>query len=351
MDFSSNVDPSLGSLSPSSPASLEIFSLDDFDLFQDGPFIPVSSVYRTIEPSQLTADMSPLSSSPGSPLTPSSSSDFPDSDSMPSPRQRRQYKRRSSTTTATSAAHPHSPYNTDDHSKRHQTKLACVWCRKLSKKCDTQRPCGRCVQFDRCSECVDAPPRRARAKGIDRGAYKKTRNLATMDYQEAVNRREVYVAKQERKGRKVKLGLSADELLEKAKKDEAKVDRDIQKENASSWLPLIEGDVPSDDKQGGSTPFTGPLEDLFTCSASPEIEELSISSPPSSAGSLFDISSPTDSYSSVTDYDESDLPMSWHWETMNKFPNVMDLVAAAQAAELSKASDEWQPWSDLALVA
>ena len=354
MDFSSHVDPLLQSTSPSSSSSsLEFLTLDDFDHYLHGSFLPVSSVYQTIEPSQLSEDMSP-SSSPSSPTSPASLSstiDPSDSSSSSSSYPRRRYNKRNSTTAATpSPVHAHSPYEKDHHVKRHQTKLACTWCRKLSKKCDAQRPCGRCIQFNRCDECVDAPPRRPRAKGIDRGAYKKTRDLATINYQEAVSRREAYVAKQERIGRIKRLGLSADEILEKARKDEAKMDKENQKENMPLLLEPGKGGVASPGKQGGSTPFTGPLEDLFTCSASPEIEELSISSPPS-AGSLFDVLSPTDSYSSVTDYDESDLPTSWHWETMNRFPNVMELVATAQAAQITNASDEWQPWSDIALVA
>ena len=376
MDFSLNVvDPSLQPTISPSPASssLDFLAGHDFDLFTDGLFTPVSSpsmVLQTIEPSQLTDNFTP-SPSPYSSPSVSSPSDNSDSRSpsysshisgASSPQQRRNKKTKSQFATP-GHSHSHEPYDTEHHVKRHQTKLACTWCRKLSKKCDAQRPCARCVQFNRCSECVDAPPRKPRAKGVDRGAYKKTRDLATIDYQEAVNRREAYVAKREKMGAAVKVGLTADDILERARKDEARIEKENRKEkNVNGLLPPFKGDVATATTaiQGGSLPFTGPLEDLFTCSASPEIEELLFSSPSSPANSLFDVSSPTDTSSLVTDHDELDqsLPSSsvdsWHWQTLEMFPNVMELVAAAQANETERSlfdTEEFQRWSDLALVA
>jgi len=171
-------------------------------------------------------------------------------------------------------------------------------------------------------------------------------------------------------GATVKVGLTADEILEMARKDEARIEKENRKEKNVNGLlpPPLMGDVATAAAtaaatttiQGGSLPFTGPLEDLFTCSASPEIEELLFTSPPSSpANSLFDVSSPTDSSSSVTDHDGLDqLPPSsadsWHWQTLEMFPNVMELVAAAQANETERSlfdTEEFQRWSDLALVA
>jgi Fungal Zn(2)-Cys(6) binuclear cluster domain len=341
MDFSLNVDPSLRTTlsSPSSSSSLDYLVQSDFEIFSDGqlsPVIPHSMVYQTIEPSQLTeysASPSPYSSPSASPNYILDSSSSRSSSSSPSPQPRRNSRKL--------------------HVKRHQTKLACSWCRKLSKKCDAQRPCGRCVQFNRCSECVDAPPRKPRAKGVDRGTYKKTRDLATQDYQEAINRREAYVAKAKKLGRTVKVGLTADEILQQTRKDEARMEKESQKNKNKVLLPPCMGDISATTLQGGSLPFTGPLEDLFTCSASPEIGELVFSSPPSSpANSLFDepSSSPT---GSATDHDESDDLTTWHWQTMEMFPNVMELVAAAQANETARSFDleELQRWSELALVA
>ena len=364
MDFSLDVDPSLqstpASTSSSASLSLEFFTQHDFDLFSDGLFSSPSMVSQTIEPSQLTdassifslsSPSSPSSSSPSSSQagSPSSTSDI--SVDLPSPPPHRSKKLRAQNAiTAASAlgahthAHGESPYDKDRQVKRHQTKLACTWCRKLSKKCDAQRPCSRCVQFDRCSECADAPPRKPRVKGVDRGTYKKTRDLAVVNYQEAVNKREAYVAKQNKIGRVVKVGLTADEILEKTRKEEARIQKENQKEKdnekgnvwALSFVGAVSGSTATAANaislQGGSMPFTGPLEDLFTCSASPETEELLFSSPPDSpAYSLLDVSSPTYA-SSATDYDESDLTSArWHWQTINQFPNVMELVAAAQA--------------------
>ena len=373
MDFSLNVvDPSLQSTaSSSSTSSLDFLAGHDFDLFSDGLFTPVSSppmVLQTIEPSQLTDNFT-LSPSPYS--SPSASSSYnsdsrspsysSDSSGLSSPQPRRNNRNTKLQTASRGHSHSHEPYDTEHHAKRHQTKLACTWCRKLSKKCDAQRPCARCVQFNRCSECVDAAPRKPRVKGVDRGAYKKTRDLATVNYQEAVNRREAYVAKREKMGTTVKVGLTADEILERARNDEARFEKENRREkNVKGLLPSVKGDVTAT-IQGGSLPFAGPLEDLFTCSASPEIEELLFSSPPSSpANSLFDVSSPTDTSSLVTDHDEVDQSMSsssadsWHWQTLEMFPNVMELVAAAQANETERSlfdTEEFQRWSDLALVA
>jgi hypothetical protein len=382
MDFSLNaVDPSLQSQRQQAilSSSLELFALHDFDLFTEGlstPPVPPSMVYQTIEPSQLTdfSSPSPSPSTPSSPLSslstsyshwrsPSYTSDNSSSEPLtPQPRRNNNSRKTKSQNATRGDTLTHKPYDTEHYVKRHQTKLACTWCRKLSKKCDAQRPCSRCAQFNRCSECVDAPPRKPRAKGVDRGTYKKTRDLATVDYKEAVNRRTVYVAKQMKMGNIKKVGLTADEILEKARMDEARIQKENQRDRV--LFPSFMGDVSTAVTasastasaaviQGGSLPFTGPLEDLFTCSASPEIEELLLSSPPSSpADSLFDISSLTDTADTVTDQDESDVT-SWQWQTMEMFPNVMELVAEAQANEAARLfeSEELQRWSDLALVA
>jgi hypothetical protein len=160
------------------------------------------------------------------------------------------------------------------------------------------------------------------------------------------------------------VGLTADEILEMAKKDEARMEKELRRDRVLlPPLTMENVSATADDLQGGLLPFTGPLEDLFTCSASPEIEELLFSeeSPSSPADSLFDVSSPTPTIttSSVTDQDESESAVSpWEWQAMEQmFPNVMELVAAAQANEAKANSnpffdpEEFQRWSDLALVA
>src|SRR5271169_5262858 len=278
MDFSLNaVDPSLQlqRQQPILSSSLELFAQEDFDLFPEGlssPSVPPSMVYQTIEPSQLT-DFSSPSPSPSTPPSPFSSlstsyshrwspgytSDNSSSESSsPQPRRNNSSRKAKSQTATRGHSHSHEPYDTDHHVKRHQTKLACTWCRKLSKKCDAQRPCSRCVQFNRCSECVDAPPRKPRAKGVDRGTYKKTRDVVVVNYEEAVVKREAYVAKQDRLGRTVRVGLSADEILDKSRKDDVRMERELQREGGKVVV------VPSNLDLGESLPFTGPLEDLFT---------------------------------------------------------------------------------------
>jgi len=367
MDFSLNVDPSLQS--PFSPSStsyssdstcLDYMASYDFDLLSEGLDFYPSMVCQTIEPSQLT-DSSPYSPpyspAPSSALvTPSSSPSPPlrspnyytsDASSEPSaPRPRRtmnKQRKAEKQQVVTGSDHGHSPYDKghSHHVKRHQTKLACAWCRKLSKKCDAQRPCGRCVQFNRCSECVDAPPRKSRAKGVDRGTYKKTRDLAVVNYEEAVTKREAYVAKQERLGRRVKVGLSADEILEKIRRDDVRMEKELHREGGKVVLPPNVG-------LGESLPFTGPLEDLFMCSASPEIEELIFSSPLSSSeDSLFDVSSSTDS-NSVAEVDESDLD-SFQWQSWDLFPELVNVGAMAQVPDEQAMTainlDHIQAWS------
>ena len=176
------------------------------------------------------------------------------------------------------------------------------------------------------------------------------------------------------------LGLTADELLQKARKEsedfrnkdsQIVVQEDqvvqegqhaevMQQEHTMSQ-PLM-GNESITNVQGGSIPFTGPLEDLFTCTASPEIEELVFTPSPFSsdsspaAESLFEISSPTDSSGVLTDNEEPYGPFDralWEWQALSEFPSVMELVAAAQAAENSKSVDaeELQRWSEIALAA
>jgi hypothetical protein len=138
--------------------------------------------------------------------------------------------------------------------------------------------------------------------------------------------------------------LTADEILEQTRKDEAKM-RKEQPELGNITTTI----------QGG-LPFTGPLEDLFTCSASPDLDDDTLLSPTFSRepSPLFEISSPTDS-TSGTDYSSPPALGSFHWETMETFPTVMALVAAAQADEDTNPfevdGDDGYGWTDLALVA
>ncbi|KAG8787790.1 hypothetical protein FRC15_007730 [Serendipita sp. 397] len=56
--------------------------------------------------------------------------------------------------------------------KRKQVKNACTNCQKACKKCDDERPCGRCVKYGISDDCSDSV-RKERRKGIKRGSYKK----------------------------------------------------------------------------------------------------------------------------------------------------------------------------------
>jgi hypothetical protein len=360
MDYSLNVDPSLTKFTPTS-SSLEYFSKHDFDLSTNIPAM------RTIEPRQLT-DMSD---------SPSSSESTYSSESSPPPRRSKKCK----------SEHGGSQQSGEGHVKRHQTKLACTWCRKLSKKCDAQRPCGRCIQFDRCSECVDAAPRKARVKGVDRGTYKKTRDLAVVNYQEAVTRREAYVAKMEKRGRRLDVGLTAEQIDEAARKDQVEfMEEDIR--NLGDMIEDMEPKV-GNIIQGGS-PFAGPLEDLFTCSAFPEEDALSqspsslvlspepetqVSVPSSPTESLFEVSSPRESIASATDYDESDLALFKYddsdlalckWYYMDQYPNIQKLITSRQDTEQYQSiepeywpheteqhtaeREDWRLWSESIMV-
>jgi Fungal Zn(2)-Cys(6) binuclear cluster domain len=341
---------------------LEYLTHHDLDLLSSS--LPFSSdmVPQTIEPSQLTdhayssdspsPSPDPLSSDPASPASSVSSVTSPvykhDDSFAVRHRTSRTNKRRA-------PAHQSDDDNShsERHAKRHQTKLACTWCRKLSKKCDSQRPCGRCMQFNRCAECVDAPPRKPRARGVDRGMYKKTRDLAAKDYSAAVARRGAYVTKQGKKGRVISLGLTEDS----PRGD----DRDTQMKEPA--MDHVDGHLPCGGDttlQGVSSPFTGPLEDLFTGS-----EDLVLSSPdifssinsPAESSVLFDLF-PTDSTSPEVKY-ERDLsplpqydPSSWQWQSLDHLSNIKQLLATGvEAAEQEHMQDGWNSWLDSALVA
>ena len=353
MDYSLDVfDPSLFTKDLTfSPSPLEYLSLHDFDLSSGESFLPFSQemVPETIEPSQLSDFASPSATS--STLTTPMTS--PTESTIDSPNLSRPHKRR----TPSTDAHDH-------HVKRHQTKLACTWCRKLSKKCDEQRPCGRCRQFNRCDECVDAPPRRARGKGVERGTYKKTRELAVRNYPEAVARREMYIARKAKEGQVIPFGLSAEDLLENIHKEDGNMDSTSMMQTVSQSQPMMGNETTC--VQGGSIPFTGPLENLFTCAQSPEIEELLLPPSPdttlsSPSESLFELSTPVD-FPLFPSYDVSDIDRAlWEWEALENYPSVMELAALGKEAENPKFLQSWQglqdqieglqPSSDVALAA
>ncbi|KAH9268366.1 hypothetical protein BASA84_000233 [Batrachochytrium salamandrivorans] len=50
--------------------------------------------------------------------------------------------------------------------RRSQVKIACVHCKSACKKCDSQRPCARCVRIGKPESCRDAPRKERRYSGI-----------------------------------------------------------------------------------------------------------------------------------------------------------------------------------------
>ncbi|KAI8824249.1 uncharacterized protein EV422DRAFT_312819 [Fimicolochytrium jonesii] len=59
--------------------------------------------------------------------------------------------------------------------KRKQVKNACVNCQKACKKCETVRPCPRCVKYGIEDSCHDSL-RKERKKGVSRGPYKRCKD-------------------------------------------------------------------------------------------------------------------------------------------------------------------------------
>ena len=397
MDFSphgvNHLKPS--HLSPSALSPVDVLYLDDGDrhhyghgdvvLFasDDESVVSPSMVSQTIDPSQL-ADCSPSPSrSPTpyytSPCSPASSATSYSGEEPPAPKSRR--GRKTNSLKEHDHVHANEPYpsGSEPRLKRHQTKRACISCRKLNKRCDDQRPCGRCVQFNRCSECVDAPPRKARAKGVDRGTYKK-RDTATPEFQESA-----FVAKSKvRKSVKggggagspeycMGTGFLGSDRVVNVKLEDVGMDLNplslpmsggivstatAARTDQGSLAPVVGSVASALSLQGGSLPFTGPLEDLFTCSASPEMDGLTISSP-----SIFDESS---SYPSSPE-PESDLPLDTPatsdllvddydllvYHALDYHPNIMKLLNdyADAARQSSFDPDEFERLSDIALKA
>jgi hypothetical protein len=69
-------------------------------------------------------------------------------------------------------SHPHSATpsevdadENDKHQKRKQVKSACSNCQKACKKCDTVRPCPRCIRYGIQDSCMDTV-RKERNKGV-----------------------------------------------------------------------------------------------------------------------------------------------------------------------------------------
>ena len=377
----------------------------DFDLFGDVeerlclPDVSPSMVSQTIEEPSQFAEFSPSPTTSPSTLSPSSPvsvSDLSDEYLPPQQRPAKRHSHQQSSTSSIRQVPSHEPYPTTGErvKRRHQTKLACVWCRKLNKKCDAQRPCARCFQFNRCSECVDAAPRKPRAKGVGRGRYTKTRDLVTRDFQEALVRQGAYVTKLQRGWTEVGMGLSRDETQKMSNEDVRRqgqnqdhpreangggfrngdvIDVDALGTDGSAFHPAFAGHSPGGlcSQQGGFPSFIGTSEDLLTGPASsPDIEQFALSSRYSSflapvsptesffeevwasstsGGTLF----PESTSSSIASMFDNDL--TYEWKAIDMFPNLMKLVHDVQIDALGQhnsnfSREELQMHSEIALT-
>jgi hypothetical protein len=332
MAFSLNVDPSLV-FTPSS-SSLAYFGTNDFTLWDECDRVYYPEAIFDLDSSDERGHIN-MNDSPSPSPEPEFSQYCSSRSSSSQPRSKK-----------CKSAYNNQQHNEDEHGKRKQTKIACGWCRKLSKKCDAERPCGRCKEFDRCDECVDAPPRKPRAKCIDRGTYKKTRDLA-----EATLKAEARSMKN----------------IDKITNLEGAVQETGMEGVVEEILRRFE-DTTSQD----APVFSGPLEELFTRSDLPGAEEplfmpqfaSTASSPAESspaesspaesspAESLFEISSPQDL---ATDQDQTDFGSKFWYSPclpgLDEFPTIKKLVDAARVEENKPVvTEEMRLWSEVFLV-
>lgn len=349
MDFSLSLDPDLFSSNFASESSLAFLPSCDFDLFE-GLNLDPSMAFGTAEPSGMThsvsssSNPSPITSLLSSPETTLSSSSSETINQSMSPLRRRQRQKHTSSADPCSSLkqYSHGVHGTNPPIKRHQTKLACSWCRKLGKKCDEQRPCSRCVRFDRCSECVDAPPRTSSGKFGERGTYKKTRDLATVDYQGAVQKRRAYVAKQGKLGRTVNIGLTPDDILQKSREENAKMTKTAEK---FGLAPFIDETSVRD----RLSPVAGLSEEFMWSDSRGNDTDLQRSFISLPKDTLSDTSATN--ITSSTELDATFHVNSWQYQTLDMFPNLLGLIAAARAVEsIPDTSDDVQSRSEIALT-
>jgi hypothetical protein len=141
------------------------------------------------------------------------------------------------------------------------------------------------------------------------------------------------------------LGLTPDDLLEKAREENAKI---MKKADHSGLTSLI------DDAsiQGRLSSVAGlSEEDLFTWSESPENNDLDLSLLSSPEDSLFDTSSTNGT--SATEVDDTFHVTGWQCKTVDMFPNIMELIAAARALDSPPNAsdlDNLQTRSEIALA-
>ncbi|KAJ2373002.1 hypothetical protein IW150_003836, partial [Coemansia sp. RSA 2607] len=94
--------------------------------------------------------------------------------------------------------------------KRAQVKNACVNCQRACKRCDSGRPCQRCIKHSLQDTCVDST-RKPRAKGIKRGPYKKRNKEKENDGRASTSARNARVRVNSRIKREQEMQYSPDE--------------------------------------------------------------------------------------------------------------------------------------------
>ena len=79
------------------------------------------------------------------------------------------------------AQHQVMPGSQNGKPKRKQVKNACTNCQTACKRCDDERPCGRCVKYSLGESCINSA-RKERKKGVKRGPYKKRKGEFEIHY-------------------------------------------------------------------------------------------------------------------------------------------------------------------------
>jgi len=166
------------------------------------------------------------------------------------------------------------------------------------------------------------------------------------------------------------LGLTADDILEKRTRDDARFERHPRRQQSrrfsseSSWssesYDAMMDTVDTVDTVEQTVIPTGveATKEAIAEQASPEMDVLS--SPASAASPLFamlspELQSPATEMTPTTEV-ESDFVMtpeaSWDWQAWEQYPNVMKLITSTQVVETPCGLESGElRWTDIALAA
>jgi hypothetical protein len=167
-----------------------------------------------------------------------------------------------------------------------------------------------------------------------------------MKDRQMINRREDNIANQGKQENEI--SMTSDDLLKRQITSEEMVSQQILKR------PSMFDD---ENLQDGLVPFSGPIEDLFTCTETPGVDEQLF--PPSSSDDsfsapispLFEVSSTMAQPISATDDGEFDF-VSCQSDTTKLFPNLGDLIDVAKEGEISSylSFDDICRWTDSGIL-